>query len=150
MKPNTLRNLLIALLLFLGIGALGGGLMLIISPSGKLLGGIPVSILNHSPFTNFLIPGIVLFVVIGLAPCLVSIALIKKPISKFAEHFNMFTDMHWAWTFSVYVAFALVIWIQVETMFIQGTGWLQTFYMLYAIPILVVALLPKVRMSYKK
>lgn len=48
------------------------------------------------------------------------------------------------------VAFALIIWIQVETMFIQGVSWLQTFYMLYAIPIIFVALLPQVRDLYKK
>lgn len=29
-------------------------------------------------------------------------------------------------------------------------GWLQTFYMLYAIPIIITALLPQVRTMYKK
>jgi hypothetical protein len=58
--------------------------------------------------------------------------------------------MHWAWSFCIYVAFALIIWIQVETIFVQGVGWLQTLYMLYAIPIIFVALLPQVRTIYKK
>jgi len=48
------------------------------------------------------------------------------------------------------VAFALVIWIQVETIFVQSVGWLQTFYMLYALPIIFVALLPQLRTIYKK
>lgn len=56
MKPTTVRNILISLLLFLGVSATGGGLLLIISPSGKLLGGLPLSILKHSPFSDFLIP----------------------------------------------------------------------------------------------
>lgn len=150
MKPKTARNILITLLLFLGIGALGGGLGLIISPSGKLMGGLPLSGLQNSPFTDFLIPGIILFLVLGLFPCLISLALIKKPVNRFAEYFNFFRDMHWAWTFSIYVAFALIIWIQVETIFISGTSWLQTFYMLYAIPIIFVALLPQIRDIYKK
>jgi hypothetical protein len=42
------------------------------------------------------------------------------------------------------------MWIQVETIFVQSVDWLQTFYMLYAIPIIFVALLPGVRMGYRK
>jgi len=58
--------------------------------------------------------------------------------------------MYWAWSFGVNVAFALILWIQVETIYIQGVGWLHTFYMLYAIPLILVALLPQVRDLYKK
>jgi hypothetical protein len=150
MKPTTVRNILVSLLLFLGLSAMGGGSFLIISPSGKLIGGMPLSILEHSPFSDFFIPGIILFFILGLAPCLISIALIKKPKSEIAEKFNIFKDIYWAWSFSIYIAFALIIWIQAETIFVQSVGWLQTFYMLYAIPIIVVAILPQVRTIYKK
>jgi len=150
MATNTLRNIYLSLLAFLGLSAIGGGGALIISPSGKLLGGLPLSILERSPFNDFLVPGIILFVVLGIIPSLLVLALLKKPSSVFAERFNFFKDMHWAWTFSIYVAFALIIWIQVETIFIQGVGWLQTFYILYAIPLILVALLPQVRNLYKK
>jgi len=150
MKTKTERNILIILLAFLGFSAIGGGGALIVSPSGKLMGGLPLSILEHSPFTNFFVPGIILFLVLGLTPILLVYALLKKPANKFAEYFNIFKDMYWAWSFSIYVAFALIIWIQVETIFVQGVGWLQTFYMLYAIPVIFVALLPQVRAIYKK
>ena len=150
MKSKTARNIHLILLAFLGISAISGGGTLIISPSGKLLGGLPLSILDNSPFDNFLIPGIILFLVLGVFPIFIVFALIKKPISKFAERFNLFSDMHWAWTFSIYIAFALIIWIQVETIFIQGVGWLQTFYMLFSIPMIIVALLPQTRKIYKK
>jgi hypothetical protein len=150
MKPTRVRNILITLLLFLGISALGGGSLLIISPSGKLIGGLPVSILKNSPFPDFLIPGIILFFILGVSPCLISLALVKKPANRIADYFNFFKDMHWAWSFSIYVAFALIIWIQVETIIINTSGWLQTFYMLYAIPIIFVALLPPVRAIYRK
>jgi hypothetical protein len=149
MNAKSELNLLIFLLAFLGLGAIGGGGALIISPSGKLLGGLPLSILEKSPFDNFLIPGIILFVVLGLIPCLLVYALIKRPESKFAGYFNFFKDMYWAWSGSIYVAFVLIIWIQVETIFVQGVGWLQTFYMLYSIPLVFVALLPEVRNHYK-
>jgi hypothetical protein len=150
MEPTTARTILICLLLFLGLSAFGGGALLIISPSGKLLGGLPLSILDHSPFSDFLIPGIILFLVLGLSPCLLAGALIKKPDNRFAEHFNFFKDMYWGWSYSIYIAFALIIWIQVETIVVQSVGWLQTFYMLYAIPVIFVALLPQIRTLYKK
>lgn len=110
-QHKTLRNILISLLLFLGLSAIGGGFLLIISPSGKMIGGLPLSILEHSPFSDFLIPGVILFIILELAPCLISIALIKKPAYKLAEQFNIFKDMYWAWTYSIYIAFALIIWI---------------------------------------
>ncbi len=150
MKSKTTRNIHLILLTFLGLSAIGGGFTLIISPSGKLLGGLPLSILEHSPFNDFLIPGIILFFVLGIFPVLIVFALIKKTTSPFAEKFNLFSDMHWAWTLSIYIAFALIIWIQVETIFVQGVGWLQTFYMLYSIPMIIVALLPQTRNIYKK
>ncbi len=150
MTQKTARKIHLSFLVFLGLSAIGGGGALIISPSGKLLGGLPISILKNSPFNDFLIPGFILFLVLGISPVLIVLALIKKPISIVAERFNLFSDMHWAWTFSIYIAFALIIWIQVETIFIQGVGWLQTFYMLYAIPMIIVGLLPQTRKFYKK
>lgn len=146
---KTVHSIYISLLLFLGISAIFGGGALIISPSGRLLGGWPLSILKNSPFSNFLVPGIILFLVLGIFPIFTVWALIKKPMVPFAAYFNLFNDMHWSWGYSIYCAFALMIWIQIETYFIQGVGWLQMFYMLYAIPILIVALLPSIRNRYK-
>jgi hypothetical protein len=150
MTSKILRNIHLFLLAFLGLSAIGGGGALIISPSGKLLGGLPLSILERSPFKDFFMPGMILFIVLGLCPSLLVVALLKKPESPLADYFNFFDDMHWAWSFSIYVAFALIIWIQVETIYVQGVGWLQTFYMLYAIPLIFVALLPQVRSIYRK
>jgi hypothetical protein len=149
-KPGIARNIHLFLLAFLGLSAAGGGGTLIISPSGKLLGGLPLSILKNSPFPDFLIPGIILFVVLGLFPCFLVWALLKKPASPLAEKLNFFKDMYWAWSYSIYVAFALIIWIQVETIYVQGVGWLQTFYMLYSIPLIFAALLSQVRNFYKR
>lgn len=149
MKTQVSRNVLLILLAFLGAGALFGGGVFIISPSGELF-GMPLSMLDKSPFTNFLIPGIILFVVLGATPCLLAFALLKKPVSALADRLNGYPDMYWAWTGSIYVACALIIWLQVEMMFLQAVGWLHTFYMLLAVAILVVALLPAVRLAYKK
>jgi magnesium-transporting ATPase (P-type) len=146
---KTARNILLILLVFLGLGAIGGGGILIISPDGKLI-GMPLSMLDNSPFRSFFWPGVILFLVLGLAPIGLTFALLKKPESKFAEQFNFFKDMHWAWAYTVYLAFALIIWIQLEMVFLQAVQWLHTFYMFYAVTIIFVALLPSVRSLYKR
>ena len=149
MKSKATRNLLIALLAFLGLGAIGGGAVLIVSPSGKLM-GMPLSILNPSPFSDFLIPGIILFLVLGIIPLLLIVALLKKPTSKLAEYFNYYADIHWAWTYTIYIAFVLIFWIQIEMVLLNAVSWLHTFYMLLAVVIIFVALLPQIRNLYRK
>jgi hypothetical protein len=142
------RNILICLLAFLGIGALFGGGALIISPSGELL-GMPLSMIKDSPFSNFLIPAIFLFTFLGLSPCLVIFALLKKPKSRIAQWLNIYKDMHWSWSFSVYIGLILILWLQLEMMFIHSVHWSHTFYMFLAVAIFVVAILPQVRNLYK-
>ena len=150
MKIIITRNILLILLGFLGLGAIGGGGALIISPTGELI-GMPLSMLEKSPFNSFFIPGVILFSVLGLIPLLLIIALLKKPESKLAEQINVFKDMHWSWTYSIYIAFTLIGWVHIELIFLQGVvHWLHTFYMFYAILIIIVALLPQMRYLYKK
>ena len=149
MKRNSTINILLTLLAVLGVGAIFGGAVLIISPSGDLF-GMPLSMLDNSPFSNFLIPGIILFTVLGLVPIALIFALIKRPASQFDGLFNFYKDMYWAWSYTIYIAFALIIWIQLEMVFLRAVHWLHTLYMFFAIAIIFVALLPPVRNSYKK
>jgi len=65
MKTKSVTNILMALLAFLGLGAIGGGGVLIISPDGTLI-GMPIPMLDHSPFESFLLPGIILLSVLGI------------------------------------------------------------------------------------
>ena len=150
MRIKIIRNLFLILLGFLSIGAISGGIVLVISPSGELI-GIPVTEFNNLPFDSYLIPGIILLTVLGIIPALLIVALIKKPTSKIAERLNVFSDMHWSWTYSIYIAFTLIGWIHIQLIFLQGAvHWLHTFYLFYAILIIVVALLPPMRLLYKK
>ena len=149
-KIKRIRNIFLIVLGFLALGAIGGGIVLIISPDGELL-GLPLSEFKNIPFTSYLIPGIILFSILGVIPSLLIIALLKKPESKIAEQINIFNDMHWSWTYSIYIAFTLIGWIHIELIFLQGgVHWLQTFYMFYAILIIIIALLPQMRYFYKK
>ena len=55
MKTKIARNIFLVLLGFLAIGAIGGGVVLIISPTGELI-GIPLSEFKNIPFNSYLIP----------------------------------------------------------------------------------------------
>ncbi|NUN99003.1 MAG: hypothetical protein HUU01_00150 [Saprospiraceae bacterium] len=63
------------LLLFNGIGALYGGWSLMTYPDGSNL-QLPLAWLEHTPFSDFLIPGIVLFIANGLCSIFVFSALL--------------------------------------------------------------------------
>lgn len=51
--------------LFVALSALGGGYGLLAGPQGEVL-GMSTEILEGTPFSNFFIPGLILFVVIGV------------------------------------------------------------------------------------
>ncbi|MBP6532219.1 MAG: hypothetical protein KA285_02990 [Bacteroidia bacterium] len=76
MNPK-LKILASFLLLFNGIGAIYGGGNLILHPDGSSL-GITTEWLQYSPFNNFLIPGIILFIVNGLFSLFVFITVISN------------------------------------------------------------------------
>lgn len=63
LRPS--RGLLATICLATGVAAIGGGIALVASPDGALL-RLPTSTLLHSPFSTFLIPGLLLLFVVGL------------------------------------------------------------------------------------
>ena len=64
MRRSLVRGLG-SLQIFIGVGAVAGGLSMILAPSGASL-GMPLELLEKTPFETFLIPGILLFTVNGL------------------------------------------------------------------------------------
>lgn len=73
----TVRKFVIGLEVLLAVGALAGGAILFFSPDGSAF-GMPLALLEHSGFTSFLIPGLVLFVVNGLFPLASAIATLRR------------------------------------------------------------------------
>jgi hypothetical protein len=142
------KNLLIFLLGFLSLGALYGGIIFIVKPDGSIF-DLPVEILQNSAFKNFLIPGIILLVTFGLSPVYIIYALIKKPESRLFQKLNLLHDHHFAWTFSVYTGFILIIWINVQTLIFNAVDALHTIYSSLGILIICIALLPQTRKFYK-
>ncbi|WP_020618272.1 hypothetical protein [Paenibacillus daejeonensis] len=140
---------LIVLHLFLSVGAVIGGLGMLISPSGQLI-GLSLELLAHSPFSNYLLPGLLLTLVLGVMPLLVAVGLIRRTPSRIAERFNLYRDMHWAWTFSLYTGYALVIWIAAQVYFLQAVHAVHLLYWTLGFAIQILTLLPRTRSRYAR
>ena len=106
--------ILIALHIFVGIGALAGGLAAIMDPIHPL--GVSVELLEHSPFDSYLIPGIILFTVIGLGNIL----------SAFVFHFRL----NYHGYISSFFGWALVVWIVVQCIMLRSVVFLHVLYFL--------------------
>ncbi|WP_245922632.1 hypothetical protein [Alkalicoccus saliphilus] len=111
-------KLLLVFHLLLAAGAFFGGGGLVIDPSGNLL-LLPLSFLDRSPFSSYLVPGVMLIVLFGFIPLITVWGFIRRPSWKAPEIINLFKEKHWAWSVSLYTGFALVIWIIVQTYFFQ-------------------------------
>ena len=110
-RPAALLALIVVQL-FQAVGALGGGAALVASPRGGVI-KLPLSYLSGSPFSDYLIPGVVLFLVLGIGPLMVAWALIRRPRSAALEAANPFRHEYWGWTPSGVIGVGLVIWIAV-------------------------------------
>jgi hypothetical protein len=110
---------LVVLEVILVIGAGAGGIALMARPESGL--GMGVNSLSKSPFSNFLIPGIVLFVANSLLPLAVVVVVLMR--------------VRWSHLGHVAVGAALLIWIVVEMIWI-AYNWLQPAFGVMAVLIL--------------
>lgn len=75
---KIIYNIIVSLLLlFNGIGALIGGWILITHPDGSAM-NLSLDLLKHTPFKDFMIPGIILFIVNGIFSLVAFNALIRN------------------------------------------------------------------------
>lgn len=145
--PLSVKSL-IALQLLLGLGALYGGGLLALAPDGSLL-GMPLGLLQHSPFDNFLVPGIILLTFLGFMPLGIAWGLITRQNFPAAEKLNVFKDKHWSWTYSLYAGFATIIWITIQLYFITEAGVIHVVYIFWGLVIQILTLLPAAQRFYK-
>lgn len=110
---KSLHWLALFLLLFNGLGALFGGWSLMMDPTGSDL-GMAVTYLEHSPFRDFFIPGIVLFTCIGL-------------LSLLAFLWTGFKWKNYTWWIMA-EGILLIGWIIIQIIFIRQFSFLQVIY----------------------
>lgn len=103
MKSSVLQHRLahvgIGILIFIGMLAMGGGLVLVIFPKGELM-DFPLSLLDKTPFTDYFLPGLLLIILIGISS-LICAALVKK-------------DRHQYSKFMMYQALLIIGWLIVQ------------------------------------
>jgi hypothetical protein len=100
----------IGLLVVLGLGALAGGLSLVAQPDGGVM-GFDRSILLGSPFSDFLLPGVVLGGLFGVGSFAVAwLAWRRHPVAPFL---------------AFAIGFGQMLWIAVELAIIHELSWLH-------------------------
>ena len=116
------RMAAIVCLAFLAVSATWGAALLIQDPSGSPM-QIPQSVLHHTPFHSFLIPGILLLVSQGLLGCVVrAIAIFRKR------------------GYGSWIAFQgcmLFGWITIEVLLLRTVVWLH--YVYWALGLILIA-----------
>jgi hypothetical protein len=117
------RRVLLAVLLFQGVSALLGGLMLFGQAAGAVA-YFPDEWLTHIPFDNWFWPGVILGGGLGASALALAVGLWRR--------------VPWAWAGAVGLGIGLMAWIVVQRLLIPGTTWLQPFY--FAVGAVIVAL----------
>ena len=118
--------------IFLSLGALAGGLALILGPRGEVI-PLQVSSLAGSPFDSYLVPGLILFGVLGFGPLLAAAMTLRRhPLAPLA---------------AVVTGVALLGWLAVEIAIVgySSESPLQPFYLALGVVLLVLGLEWQVR-----
>jgi len=111
----------------LGVGAVGGGVALMLGPRGEIM-PLPLSALKGSPFDTYFVPGLILFGVLGLGSLAAALLVwLRHPLAPAT---------------TTVVGVVLLIWIAVEIAIIgySNDPPLQPIYLLLGAVITVVGL----------
>lgn len=115
--PRTLI-LLIVLLILLGLGGIGGGIALLADPSGAFL-RMPVDLLKGLPISSFILPGLFLVVIMGVAPLLIA--------------WGLWKGLPWAWIAAIVQSIVLILWIGFQIFLWRDPIAIQVVYLVWGI-----------------
>mgnify|MGYP000126020916 CR=1 FL=1 len=119
-----MKTLLFILVSFVAVTAMLSGLFMISNPDGSIM-NLPLSLLDGTPFKNFLIPGILLTTIVGGVNLLAVFYNIQRHVNRY----------NWA------IAGGIIIsgWIVVQMILIQAAHWLHFLYLGIGILIILLA-----------
>lgn len=106
------RGVIVALAAFAALSALAGGLSLLSSPHGGALS--PVTLLEHSPFTSFLIPGLILTLLVGGTSAVCAVLALRS--ARFTVDATILAGG------------TLLVWIVAEMALMRDVQWLHIVY----------------------
>ena len=113
MKTRRIEIILGIVLTLVAVGAIPAGLAMILKPDGSIM-HLPLEVLRGSPFKDFLIPGIFLFGVNGLA------GLAGAVICFVHSRFSAISGL--------ILGIGLVVWIIVQLLTTGLISWMQPAY----------------------
>lgn len=145
-RLSFFRYLLYLCHFILSINAVAGGFMLMLKPNGSLL-QMNLNFLAGTPFTNYFIPGLLLFSFLGLPAVLSFCGLTFRFNSKILNALNLYPKKHWAWAFSIYTGIVTILWINVQLVLTEYF-WLQPIISFLGLAILILTLTPEVIKHY--
>jgi len=150
-KGSSLRPVslfvLSSVLLVEGVAALIGGVQLLSDPYGAPL-GMPLGFLAGSPFTSYLIPGLLLTVVLGAFPLLALALLWWRPEWPAMAWLERATHRHWTWSLGVAAGVAMMVWIAVQVAMLGASHPLQAFIAGLGLVVVLLAFVPEVTRAY--
>ncbi|WP_456832304.1 hypothetical protein [Deinococcus sp. UYEF24] len=111
---------------------------------------MPLKLLDHSPFPDFLVPGLVLGLVFGLGSFVTFLELSRRRAPKSApSHLTVnlarLSGEHWSWSAAVALGVGQVIWIITEVVMLRGFSVLQLVFGALGLLIVWLAYTPSVR-----
>ena len=101
--------------LFIAIGGIASGVGLVLDPSGADM-GLNTEVLTHSPFEDYLAPGLTLFFIIGIGNIIGSAA--------------SFLRYRYSGELMVFLGGFLALWIILQVIWLGLVSWLQPIYFL--------------------
>jgi hypothetical protein len=117
-----IRILAIVALSFLGLSAIVGAVPMLMHPNGEPW-AMPQSLLQHSPFHSFLVPGVILLVANGL----LSLWVLWLTVTKHPRH---------GW-WVIAQGYKLLGWLIVEVAMLRLMAWPHYFYGGVAMPLVI-------------
>ncbi len=119
-----MKTVLFILVSFIAVTALVSGIMLVTNPDGKIM-NLSVGLLEGTPFKDFVIPGLLLAVLVGGTNLLAVFFNLKRQFSRY----------NWALAGGVITTG----WIIFQIILIGASHWLQAFYLVIGILVILIA-----------
>ena len=109
---------------------------------------MPLSMLRTTPFATFLLPGILLFIFVGIYPLAVAYSLFARPAWSWPNLINPFKTMYWAWAASLAAGVTVIIWICAQMVMLGAVAFAHVLYLGWGIAIILLTLDSTVRRWY--
>jgi len=134
----------VALLGFLALGGLVGGVAFVTDPSGASIGA-RLAWLQETPVSDFLLPGLFLLLVYAIGGVLLIAGLVWRPAPRVLRRLDGALHHHWAWVGSIAMGATLVAWILYEFAIFSDRMVLQPILLCVGLAMVAICAAPSLR-----